>query len=78
MIYTLEIDEYNHFYRSYEDYKHGLFILHLNDEVEKWMIENLTDCYDINCDNYFVYNNSHIIVEFTDETDAIAFKLRWL
>ncbi len=77
--YSVEIDEYDHFYRTWEDVKHGMFIIQLNDNLEKWLNENITSNYDVNCDDIYSNSNYHFaIIEFTNEEDAMAFKLRWL
>jgi len=77
MNYTIKIYEHNHFHKEYEDYKNNLYILMLNDDVEKWIEENLTGNYDINCDDYYEYDCCYMIIEFINDEDAMAFKLRW-
>lgn len=47
---------------------------HLN-EVRKWLIENMNDPYMI--DPHDEPKDKHIWIKFTNEKDAIAFKLRW-
>lgn len=75
----IRIDEHDHFYKQYEDFKNNMYFLFLNDDIEKWIEENLTGSYDINCDGYYEYDRcNYIIIEFENEGDAVAFKLRWL
>lgn len=74
----IKIYEYDHFYKQYEDRKNNLYMLLLNDDIEKWIKENLTSSYDINGDDYYEYDRcNYIIIEFEKEEDAMAFKLRW-
>lgn len=74
----IKIYENDHFYKQYEDYKNNLYMLLLNDDIEKWIKENLTSSYDINGDDYYEYDRcNYIIIEFEKEEDAMAFKLRW-
>lgn len=74
----MKIYEHDHFYKQYEDRKNNLYMLLLNDDIEKWIKENLTSSYDINGDDYYEYDRcNYIIIEFEKEEDAMAFKLRW-
>lgn len=75
----IKIYEHDHFHREWEDYKNNLYMLLLNDDVEQWVEENLTGTYDINCDDYLI--DSHcgmMIIDFSNNEDAMAFILRWL
>ena len=75
----MEIYEHDHFYKSYEDRRNNLYILFLNDDIEKWIEENITSRYDLNMDDYYEYDRcDYIIIEFENDEDAVAFKLRWL
>ncbi len=75
----IRIDEHDHFYKQYEDFKNNMYFLFLNDDIEKWIEENLTSRYDLNVDDYYEYDRcNYIIIEFEKEEDAVAFKLRWL
>ena len=75
----IRIDEHDHFYKQYEDFKNNMYFLCLNDDIEKWIEESLTGSYDINCDGYYEYDHcNYIIMGFEKEGDAVAFKLRWL
>ena len=75
----MKIDEHDHFYKQYEDYKNNMYFLTLNDDIEQWIAENLTGGYDINGDGYYEYDRCHfMIIEFETDEDAMAFKLRWL
>lgn len=75
----IKINEHDHFYKQYEDRKNNMYFIFLNDDIEKWIEENLTGSYDINCDSYYEYDRcNYIIIEFEKEEDAVAFKLRWL
>ena len=77
--YSVEIHEHDHFYKTYEDYRNNLYILNLNDDIDAWIKENVKNHWDIDCEDY--YQNSskceHMFILFTDEIDAMAFKLRW-
>ena len=48
----IRIDEHDHFYKQYEDFKNNMYFLCLNDDIEKWIEENLTSRYDLNVDDY--------------------------
>ena len=74
------IYEHDHFYRQYEDVRNNLFMLILNQDLEDWLEENMKGRYDVNCDDYYDTRgrSAHMIIEFTDEADAMAFRLRWL
>ena len=75
----MKIYEYDHFYKSYEDYRNNLYILILNNDVKDWLTENIISDYDINVDDYYEYDRcDYIIIEFENEIDAMAFKLRWI
>lgn len=83
--FSFKIYEHDHFYKHYEDYKNGLYMICLNDNIEKWLDENIQTRYDINVDDY--YNSrwgsaqkkvDHVIIEFIDREDAMAFKLMWI
>ncbi len=52
-----------------------------------WLVENTTDTYTITvqekwnpgkCGNSAQYSHTELVVRFVDETDATAFKLRWV
>lgn len=74
----MKIYEHDHFYKQYEDYRNNMYFLILNDDVEKWIEENLAGSYDINVDDYLNYKESYIIIEFQTNEDAMAFKLMWM
>ena len=75
----MEIYEDDHFYKSYEDRRNNLYILFLNGDIEKWIEENITSRYDLNMDDYYECDRcNYIIIEFENDEDAVAFKLRWL
>ena len=73
----MKIYEHDHFNKQYEDYKNNMYLLMLNDDIEKWIKDNLSGSYDINCDDYVSDHCDFIVIEFTNIDDAMAFKLRW-
>ena len=75
--YSFKLYEHDHFYKTYEDVKNNLYILELTDSMANWIDENIEGHFDINCDNYYSHNGGHIIIEFSDVTEAMAFKLYW-
>lgn len=78
MSYEFKIYEYDHFYRAYEDRRNNLYILTLNDDVEKWLDKNVISTYDINCDDHYNNGDDFIIIEFKDLDDAFCFEMWWL
>ena len=79
MSISFEIYEHDHFHIEWEDMRNGLYFTVLNDDVGSWLKENLAGNYDVNCDDYLNdIDCDYLIIEFTNEEDAVAFKLRWL
>ena len=74
----MKIYEHDHFHLEYEDYKNNLYILVLNDEIEKWIEENLIGSYDVDVEDYYNRLSDTVVIEFTHAEDALAFKLRWI
>jgi len=50
------------------------FAMEHHDEVRQWLIENMKHPYML---DYFDKAEPHAWVQFTNEEDAVAFKLRW-
>ena len=71
----LELYEYEHYHKRYEDTKHNLYIPELHHDIQKWIDENIAGDYDLENDDVY-YDVISII--FDDDVDAMAFKLRWL
>lgn len=60
-------------FRNYVEYgKRDAFTLHGQCDMHDWLIEN--------CNGEWYFNSfaGSITIQFTDEADAMAFKLRWL
>jgi hypothetical protein len=82
MAIIIKLYEVDHFYKKYEDYKNNLYMLELNDKIIEWLDDNMIGSYDIDEDDYDTYHQygdcDYIYIIFTEEADAVAFKLRWL
>lgn len=82
MYYVVEITVKVHYTWHYEDHKNNMYILYLNDDIEKWMEENIEGEWDIHNEHMSGYlvggaNMTHSLM-FENEEDAVAFKLRWI
>lgn len=77
--YSFKIYEHDHFYRQYEDRKNNLYMLNLNKELEDWLDNNIKEEYSINCDDHCndPHRCNYMYIEFTEITDAMAFKIYW-
>ena len=71
--YTHKIIEGVHFWRVRDSATHYLWAV-WKTEVENWIKNNIKDDYML----YIIPNQSNGQVVFTDEIEAMAFKLRWL
>ena len=81
--YTVEIKEKVHYSWHCEDYKHNMYILYLNDDVEKWMEENIGGEYSMEYSELAIHHRygpqrTSPLMIFEHEEDAVAFKLRWI
>lgn len=76
---TFKLYEHDHWFKQYEDIKNNLYMIQLAYNFEKWLDENIIYNYDVNCDEHYndPRNCNYVIIEFNNETDALAFKLRW-
>jgi len=75
----MKIYEHDHFHKEYEDFRNNLYLTVINDDITVWLYENIIGGYDINVDDYYEYDQcNYIFIDFENEEDAVAFKLRWL
>lgn len=84
MGYAVDLKEHIHYRWMCEDYKHNMFILNLNEDIEKWMEENINGKYNIEYAELHIHHHlgpnlrtlPRMILE--NGEDAVAFKLRWI
>lgn len=74
----IEIELFDFFHLEYEDFKHNMVNIVMNDDIQKWIDENFISAYDINCDSFYNDGIKTLIIEFENDADALAFKLMWL
>lgn len=75
--YTVEIFEYDHFEKHYEDIRNNLVILHILDEIEEWINKNIPGGYEIDCEEYYKYDTDFVRICFNTATEASLFRMRW-
>lgn len=84
MNYSVEIKEKVHYNWECEDSLHNMYILYLNDDIEKWMEENISEEYNIEYAEQPIHHrygpNQRTLPKmiFENEADAVAFKLMWI
>lgn len=75
--YPIELDE-DYYHKHWEDYKNNQYWFILNDDVEKWIKENLSGDYELDCEDHWYDRGTAIYIVFENDEDSMAFKLRWL
>ena len=71
--YTFKIIDGIHFWKNRDSVTHYVWAT-WKTEVEDWIKDNINDDYML----YIIPNKPNGRVVFTDEIEAMAFKLRWL
>jgi len=73
----IEIFEFDHYEKKFEDRRNNLYILELYNDIEEWLEKNLSNRFDIDCEDAYQENASFMHILFETDYDAMLFRMNW-